>query len=77
MIQPCFRQRVLCFLLENGLCILHDEKDLKPTEGRWSHHTVRKDNFNPTMGIALNVMKEWLMPENEDVLLRVVNTDTS
>ena len=35
--------------------------------------TVRKDNFNPTMSIAWNVAKEWLMPENEDVLSRVVN----
>lgn len=59
-------------IFENGLCILHD-KGLKPTEGRLSHHTVRKDNFNPAMSIAWNVAKEWLMPENEDVLSRVVN----
>ena len=61
-----------CIFYHNGLCELH-EKGLKPTEGRLSHHTVRKDNFNPAMSIAWNVAKEWLMPENEDVLSRVVN----
>lgn len=71
MIQPVAGKEY-CAFFENGLCILHD-KGLKPTEGRLSHHTVRKDNFNPTMSIAWNVAKEWLMPENEDVLSRVVN----
>lgn len=71
MIQPVSGKE-FCAFFENGLCILHD-KDLKPTEGRLSHHTVRKDNFNPTMSIAWSVAKEWLMPENEDVLSRVVN----
>ena len=50
MIQPVSGKE-FCAFFENGLCILHD-KDLKPTEGRLSHHTVRKDNFNPTMSIA-------------------------
>lgn len=71
MIQPVAGKEY-CAFFENGLCILHD-KGLKPTEGRLSHHTVRKDNFNPAMSIAWNVAKEWLMPENEDVLSRVVN----
>lgn len=71
MIQPVAGKEY-CAFLENGLCILHD-KDLKPTEGRLSHHIIRKDNFNPSMSIAWNVAKEWLMPENREVISRVLN----
>lgn len=44
MIQPVVGKEY-CVFFENGLCILHD-KGLKPTEGRLSHHTVKKDNFS-------------------------------
>ena len=70
MIQPVARKEY-CAFLENGLCILHD-KGLKPTEGRLSHHTIKKDNFNPAMSIAWNVTKEWLMPENREVISRIL-----
>ena len=70
MIQPIVGKRY-CAFFENGLCILHD-KGLKPTEGRLSHHTVKKDNFNPFMSIAWNVAKEWLMFENAEVISRVL-----
>ncbi|THG64632.1 hypothetical protein E5981_12425 [Bacteroides faecichinchillae] len=71
MIQPVAGKEY-CAFLENGLCILHD-KDLKPTEGRLSHHTVRKDNFNPVMSLAWNVAKEWMMTDNMEVISRVLN----
>lgn len=70
MIQPVVGKEY-CAFFENGLCILHD-KGLKPTEGRLSHHTVKKDNFNPFMSIAWNVAKEWLMLENTEVISRVL-----
>ena len=70
MIQPVVGKEY-CAFFENGLCILHD-KGLKPTEGRLSHHTVKKDNFNPFMSIAWNVAKEWLMFENTEVISRVL-----
>lgn len=71
MIQPVAGKEY-CAFFENGLCILHD-KNLKPTEGRLSHHTVRKDNFNPVMSLALNVAKEWMMTDNMEVISRVLN----
>lgn len=71
MIQPVAGKEY-CAFFENGLCILHD-KNLKPTEGRLSHHTVRKDNFNPVMSLAWNVAKEWMMTDNMEVISRVLN----
>ena len=71
MIQPVAGKE-FCAFFENGLCILHD-KNLKPTEGRLSHHTVRKDNFNPVMSLAWNVAKEWMMTDNMEVISRVLN----
>lgn len=50
MIQPVAGKEY-CAFFENGLCILHD-KGLKPTEGRLSHHTVRKDNIDTFMRVA-------------------------
>ena len=70
MIQPVVGKRY-CAFFENGLCILHD-KGLKPTEGRLSHLSVKKDYFNAFMGIAWYVAKEWLMFENAEVISRVL-----
>lgn len=74
MIQPVAGNEY-CAFFENGLCILHD-KDLKPTEGRLSHHTIKKDNFKPSMSIAWNVAKEWIMVENAEVIACVVKKFT-
>lgn len=70
MIQPVSGNG-FCAFFENGFCILHD-KGLKPTEGRLSDHTIKKDNLNPSMNVAWNVAKEWMMPENKEVLSRVL-----
>lgn len=71
MIQPVAGKEY-CAFFENGLCILHD-RGLKPTEGRLSHHTIKKDNFNPFMNLAWNIAKEWMMTDNVEVISRVLN----
>lgn len=61
-----------CVFYHDGLCELHD-KELKPTEGRLSHHSIRIDNFKPGKSLAWNVAKEWLDPDNGEVLEELIN----
>lgn len=64
-----------CIFLQNGLCELHN-KGLKPTEGRLSHHSTRLDNFKPHKSISWNVAKEWIRPENESIIRRIIDKMT-
>lgn len=59
-----------CIFQENGLCILHD-KELKPTEGKLSHHSTRIDNFKLSQSISWNVAKEWLNDDNLPIMERI------
>lgn len=52
-----------CVFHHNGLCELHD-LGLKPTEGRLSHHSITKENYTFSKGLAYNVAKEWLERDN-------------
>lgn len=64
-----------CTFFKNGLCELHD-KGLKPTEGRLSHHSLRADNWVAKKSISWHVAREWLLPENGETIVRVVNKMT-
>jgi hypothetical protein len=61
-----------CVFFNNGLCELHD-KGLKPTEGRLSHHTTTIETFNPKKSLSWNVAKEWMKPENEETIMRLID----
>lgn len=67
MVQAIQKDDGWCIFYENGLCKLHN-LNLKPTEGRLSHHTLRAENYVFSKGIAYNVAKEWLIYENRDVI---------
>ena len=56
-----------CTFFNNGLCDLHN-KDLKPTEGRLSHHTLSATNFDPKKSISWAVVKEWWGMNEDDVV---------
>lgn len=60
-----------CTFFNNGLCQLHD-LGLKPTEGRLSHHSIRRDNFKASKSLAWNVAREWIDDKNADVVERVL-----
>lgn len=60
-----------CAFFKDGLCLLHD-KGLKPTEGRLSHHSIRKDNYKASKSISWNVAKEWTSEENAEIVERVI-----
>lgn len=53
-----------CTFYHDGLCELHD-KGLKPTEGKLSHHSIRRDNFEPKRSLSWLVAKEWLPLQNQ------------
>ncbi len=59
-----------CIFFKDGLCTLHDA-GLKPTEGKLSHHSVRLDNFDPKKSVSWAVVKEWLNPDNAEVVKRI------
>lgn len=48
-----------CTFFQACKCELHD-LGLKPTEGKLSHHSLSKTNFNPKKAISLFVAKEWI-----------------
>ena len=62
-----------CTFFRNGLCELHDI-NLKPTEGRLSHHTLKVDNWTFKKSIAWNVAKEWIDPHNAETIKRIFDT---
>ncbi len=55
------------FRRDDGLCELHD-LGLKPTEGKLSHHTITKENYNFSRGLSYQVAKEWLEPKNTNLI---------
>lgn len=59
-----------CIFYENGLCKLHN-LNLKPTEGRLSHHSIKPENYVFSKGISYNVAKEWLSYENRGLIEKV------
>lgn len=60
-----------CTFFHDGLCELHD-LGLKPTEGRLSHHSITLSEWSPRRSIAINVAKEWLEPENREIIEEVI-----
>lgn len=70
MVQAIKTEEGWCIFHQDGLCELHDE-GLKPTEGRLSHHSVTKENYNFSKGLTYNVAKEWLAEENMPVVEEV------
>jgi hypothetical protein len=79
MVQPLALENGHCaFLDENDLCTLHD-LDLKPTEGRLSHHDDFK-NFSGTFRDTINFKTalSWV-DENgvNDPILSLINAKTS
>lgn len=61
-----------CVFLENGLCTLHS-LNLKPTEGRLSHHSVDIANFSFKKSLGWNVAKEWNDPKNNELITWIFN----
>ena len=59
-----------CALFENGLCQLHD-LNLKPTEGRLSHHTIMQENFDFDKSLTWQVAKTWESDESKRDVLKV------
>lgn len=55
------------FRRDDGLCELHD-LGLKPTEGKLSHHTITKENYNFSRSLSYQVAKEWLEPKNTNLI---------
>lgn len=61
-----------CVFFKDGLCGLHD-LGLKPTEGKLSHHTQKVETFTPHKNLTWNVAKEWINPDNTDVIERIID----
>ncbi len=59
-----------CAFFENGLCQLHD-LNLKPTEGRLSHHTIMQENFDFDKSLTWQVAKTWESDESKRDVLKV------
>lgn len=60
MEQPLFDPlKGSCTFFNNGLCELHD-LGLKPTEGKLSHHSIKKDNYNGSRSLSWLVAKTWI-----------------
>ena len=70
MYQAEYKDKTGCVFFVDGLCRLH-ASGLKPTEGKLSHHSTRADNFNPKRALALLVAKEWINPENQEIIDRI------
>ena len=70
MIQAIQRDDGWCIFYANGLCKLHD-LNLKPTEGRLSHHSLKPENYVFSKGLAYNVAKQWMSAENMKLILEM------
>lgn len=59
-----------CVFFKDGLCSIHD---IKPTEGRLSHHShsVEEAMRYPEKTISWNVAKEWLKVKNIPTIIRI------
>lgn len=72
MVQAITADNGWCVFHHYGLCELHDQ-GLKPTEGRLSHHSITKENYTFSKGLAYNVAKEWLEKDNFVVIEKIFN----
>lgn len=72
MVQAIQKDEGWCIFYNEGLCRLHN-LNLKPTEGRLSHHSIKPENYVFSKGIAYNVAKEWLSIENREVIEEIFN----
>ena len=59
-----------CSFFKNGLCTLHD-LNLKPTEGKLSHHTIKAENFDFNKSLTWQVAQTWIGDENLREVLMV------
>lgn len=64
------QQPLGCIMFNKGLCGLH-ELGLKPTEGRLTHHIITSENLSFWKSLSWNVAREWLRPENEEVVQKI------
>lgn len=67
MVQAIQKENGWCIFYDNGLCTLHN-LNLKPTEGRLSHHSIKPENYVFSKGLAYNVAKEWLSNDNRQIV---------
>lgn len=72
MVQAITTEEGWCVFHHDGLCELHND-GLKPTEGRLSHHSITKENYTFSKGLAYNVAKEWLEKDNFVVIEKIFN----
>lgn len=70
MVQATTTNDGWCVFFREGLCELHD-KQLKPTEGCLSHHSITEENYTFSRGLAYQVAKEWLDEANLPVIEKV------
>ena len=70
MVQATQTDNGWCVFYENGLCKLHN-LNLKPTEGRLSHHSVKPENYVFSKSISYNVAKEWLTYDNKELVKEI------
>lgn len=71
MVQALQTDQGCAFRTDEGLCSLHD-LGLKPTEGRLSHHTITKENFKFSRGLAYNVAQEWMDGRNRPLVNKIL-----
>lgn len=72
MVQAIQKENGWCIFYDNGLCTLHN-LNLKPTEGRLSHHSIKPENYVFSKGLAYNVAKEWLSNDNRQIVEELFN----
>lgn len=71
MVQALQTDSGCVFRMTDGLCSLHD-LGLKPTEGRLSHHSITKENFKFSRGLAYNVAQEWMDERNRPLVGKIL-----
>jgi hypothetical protein len=67
IIAPIYdKEKGACTFFQNGHCELH-EKNLKPTEGKLSHHSLVREDFIPQKNLTWNIVKEWMNLEATEI----------
>lgn len=67
LIAPLYDEKKgACTFFNNGQCELHD-KNLKPTEGKLSHHSMIREDFIREKNLTWNIAKEWMNLEATEI----------
>lgn len=69
MVQAIYNDRG-CVFFRNSLCVLHD-LGLKPTEGRFSYHSIPKTKQSLNDTLSWNIAMEWLDSKNILTILKI------